>query len=94
MKELILGVRELQAQLGLALRTAREGGRVVITSHNRPVANLVPPAEERLPAGGIEAKLRRMAREGRVRLGTISPMPDVKPVKFADLGSQVESDRR
>ncbi|KAF0242881.1 MAG: hypothetical protein FD180_3683 [Planctomycetota bacterium] len=94
MKDLILGVREFQAQLGLALRTAREGGRVVITSRNRPVANLVPPAEERKPAGGLEAKLRRLANQGRVRLGYIGPMPKFKPLKFANLGAQIEADRR
>ena len=94
MKEIILGVREFQAQLGRALRTAREGGRVVITSHNLPVANLVPPARESRPAGGIEAKLRRLAKQGRVRLGVIGPMPKARPVKFSNLGARIESDRR
>ncbi|MBI2921368.1 MAG: type II toxin-antitoxin system prevent-host-death family antitoxin [Planctomycetes bacterium] len=94
MKELILGVRELQAHLGLALRTAQEGGRVVVTSHNRPIAQIQrvtrPPRQE----SALDRKLRRMAEEGRLRLGRIGSLPRIRSDKSRGLAAQVEADRR
>lgn len=94
MKELILGVRDLQAHLGLALRTAQEGGRVIVTSHNRPIAQIEkigkPPKNE----SSLERKLRKLAAEGRVKLGYIGPMPPFRPFKGRGIAEQLEKDRR
>jgi len=94
MKEIIFGVRELQAHLGLALRTANEGGRVVITSHNRPVAQIV--AIDRAPReeSAIDRKLRRMVSEGRLTPGKRGPMPKFKPDHARGVVAQLEADRR
>lgn len=93
MKRLTFGVREFQANLGLALRTASQGGRVTITSRKRPIATLGPPerpGRERSP----EDVLDRLIAEGKAKAGYIGPMP-CGPLKgkFLNLGAQVAADR-
>ena len=63
-----IGVRELRADLAGAVRRATAGERTVITSHGRPVAQLVPPpgARERTVDQAVKGILE--FRRGR-RLG-------------------------
>lgn len=69
-------VSELKANLSRYLRLASRGTRIVVTDRDDPIAQLGPPDAAAL---GWE---KRLAREGRLRLGTqnwgaltISPMP-------------------
>jgi len=58
-----VGVRELRQNLSVYLERVKEGERLEVTEHGRPVALLVPlPAEDR--------PLARMIAEGRVRPAT------------------------
>jgi len=95
MKQIVFGVREFQAQIGEALRAVRRGERVIVTSHGRPVA-VLSKAESKLPGESAEERiLRRMAAEGRVRLGrrqTIRPFKP--PLRTGGLSAQVIADRR
>jgi len=43
-----VSVSQLKAQLSASLKVVREGGRIVVMDHNRPVAALVPLESERL----------------------------------------------
>jgi prevent-host-death family protein len=54
-----VGVAQLRQNLSRYLERAARGERLVVTDHNRPVAELGPP-----PATG--ASLDRMITEGRV----------------------------
>jgi prevent-host-death family protein len=94
MRQLSYGVREFQAHLGEALRAAERGDRVVITSRGRAVAVLAkadpdPPGESR-----EERTLKRLAREGKIRLGKPGLIPDYKVPRIRGLSKQLEADRR
>jgi prevent-host-death family protein len=54
---------EAKAKLSAIVRQVREGRRVVVTVHGRPVAEIRPlPAE----AGGLAARLARLTERGVV----------------------------
>ena len=94
MKDISYGVRELQANLGRALRAVREGNRIVITSHGRPIAMIAraDPSARNLPP--LERKLRRLASEGKLVLGADGPIPDYTAPRVSGLSRQVLADRR
>lgn len=60
-----VGIAELRRNLSLYLRRVEQGERLLVTDHNRPVAELGPPpstgeALDRLIAGGrVLAPVRR-----------------------------------
>ena len=57
-------IAELKAHLSKYLRLVRKGERILVLDRDEPVAQLVP-----LP-GKSETWRERLAREGRLRLGT------------------------
>ena len=94
MKQVTYGVREFQARLGDALRAVQRGERVVITSRRKVVAVLTREEGE-LPAGDpVERKLRRMASEGRIRLGKRRRIRPFKAFALQGVSDQVLADRR
>lgn len=96
MATVVYGVRELQAKIGAALRAVAGGARVVITSRGKPVAALVK-ADTRLPGEDrVERKLRRMAAEGRIRLGKArtGPLPSRTFPGLGGVVAQLLRDRR
>jgi prevent-host-death family protein len=95
MKDISYGVRELQANLGDALRAAERGDRVIITSRGRPVAILAAVDARLKGESAGERKLRRLAAQGRIRLGARGAIPDYKAPSLAGgLSAQLEADRR
>jgi antitoxin (DNA-binding transcriptional repressor) of toxin-antitoxin stability system len=66
------GIRELKAQLSMYLREVQSGETVLVTDRGRVVAELRPPGAEAAPLDPEEAKLRRLADEGLIRLPTLS----------------------
>jgi prevent-host-death family protein len=94
MKQLSYGVREFQANLGEALRAAQRGDQVLITSRGRAVAVLAR-ADSDLPGESSEdRKLRRLAAEGKIRLGRRGLIPPRRLPRIGGLSQQLESDRR
>ncbi|MBI2923534.1 MAG: type II toxin-antitoxin system prevent-host-death family antitoxin [Planctomycetes bacterium] len=95
MKEIVFGVRELQAHLGRALQAVRDGHRVVITRRDLPVALLVK-SDARLPQdSALDRRLRRLAAEGRIFLGRRGRIaPYSLPAGLKGLTEQVLKDRR
>ena len=67
-----VGIAELRQNLSRVLKRVAQGERIVVTDHNRPVAELGPP-----PAQG--SALDRLIAEGRVtrprRRGIPAPLP-------------------
>lgn len=59
-----INVSELKAHLSKYLRMASRGSRIVVKDRDEPIAQLGPPQAEAL------AWRERLAREGRLRLGT------------------------
>ena len=59
-----INVTELKAHLSKYLRMASRGELVVVKDHDEPMAQLGPPQAQRL------TWQERLAREGRLRLGT------------------------
>jgi len=66
-------VSELKAHLSRYLARVKRGEEVVVTARGEPIAKLVPmpPAED-----AEMERLRRMEREGLVRIGTGQIPPD------------------
>lgn len=69
-----VGVAELRQNLSSYLRRVERGERLVVTDHNRPVAELGPPATT-----GVA--LDRLIVEGRVAAPARRRMP--KPLRLA-----------
>ena len=59
-----INVSELKAHLSKYLRMASRGARIVVKDRDEPIAQLGPPSGEAL------SWRERLAREGRLRLGT------------------------
>ena len=57
-------IAELKAHLSKYLRMVRKGERVLVFDRDEPIAQLVPIPRK------VESWRQRMAREGRLRLGT------------------------
>jgi len=68
-----VGVAELRQNLSKFLQRVSRGERLVVTDHNRPVAELGPP-----PTTG--AALDRLVAEGRVNRPARRGLPE--PVEF------------
>ena len=62
-----VGVRDLKNQLSLYLQYVKEGEKVIITEHNKIIAQIsVPPKEKKLVS--IEEQLRKSSKEGHIIL--------------------------
>jgi prevent-host-death family protein len=77
--EEVYGIRELQRQLSRALRSVREGRRLVVTDRGRPVAVILASSREVGPTDPEERKISRLHRRGLIvqlgRLGTRRKLP-------------------
>jgi len=62
------GVRELKNRLTHYLRLVRQGERVIVTHHDRPVAVLKPIEDEGREVP-VEERLAYLATQGGLRLG-------------------------
>jgi prevent-host-death family protein len=62
------GVRELKNRLTHYLRLVRQGERIIVTHHDRPVA-VLKPIEDEGQAVSVEERLLYLATRGEVRLG-------------------------
>jgi prevent-host-death family protein len=65
----VVGVAELRQNLSRFLERVAQGERLIVTDHNRPVAELGPP-----PTTG--AALDRLIAEGRVARPTRRGLPE------------------
>jgi prevent-host-death family protein len=79
-----ISVAELKTHLSRVLRRVGRGERVIVTSRGEAVAELGPPS--RAVAGD---PYERMAREGRIRLGT----QDWATLKITPLARKIDIQR-
>lgn len=94
MRDVSYGVRELQAKLGDALRLVKAGNRVIVTSHGKPVAVLMRTDMKEIPDSAVDRKLRRMAAQGKIRLGRGGPIRPFRPWNIGGVVEQLLKDRR
>lgn len=94
MSDVPYGVRELQAKLGDALRLVKAGNRVVVTSHGKPVAVLTRADMKASQESSVERKLRRMAAQGKIRLGRGGAIRPYRGFPGGGLSEQILKDRR
>ena len=86
-------VSELKAQLSRYLRLVKRGETVVVLDRRVAVAELVPVT------AAAASPFERLAREGRLKLGTqdwssFAPKKLPRPVPIQDLLAEVREERR
>ena len=91
MGEIVVGVRELKAQLSRYLRQVKAGRSIIITERGKAVGRLVPNAQS------LEEKLLSLVKSGRAdwngkRLKPIKPAAKVK--KGHSVATLLVEDRR
>lgn len=75
-----INVTELKSHLSKYLRLASRGSRITVKDRDEPIAELGPPQTESL------SWRDRMAREGRLRLGT----QDWRTLKISKLDRHID----
>jgi prevent-host-death family protein len=70
-----IGIRELRQNLSTVIERVKKGERLVVTDHNRPVAELIPH--------GLTG-LDRMIAEGRLRPAKNPNGPLPEPIDVGD----------
>ena len=94
MERLTFGMRDLQANLAEAIRIAAEGGHVLVTSRGKIVA-MITGVHGKVPKETpVMRKLRRLAAEGKVRLGKPGRIKPFVPFQITGLTQQLLEDRR
>lgn len=81
-----VGVRDLKNQLSQYLQHVKRGERVLITEHNRVIAELSLPREEET-GNDVEELLDRLAAEGKLQRAarnssTVATEPDAGKVDW------------
>jgi prevent-host-death family protein len=93
MKYLTFGVRDLQAHIGKALRLVAQGERIQVTSHGKVVAVIGASDTKLSGESAVDRKLRRLAAQGRLRLGKPGKIRPYKLPKISGLTEQLLADR-
>jgi len=75
-----VGSRELKNRLGHYLDLVQNGEPILVTERGRPVAKLVPAEASSAARPSVEEKLRELAAQGHLRLGT-EPFARFKPAR-------------
>lgn len=77
-KRRVVGIRELKSGLSEYLKKVRDGQSIVVTDRGQPIAEISPIKADT----EMEARLLKLAAEGRVTLPTRSALQPFKPIKL------------
>lgn len=90
-----VGIKELKNKLTQYLRRAKQGEEIVVTERGRPIAVIQPIGAE-VPVTTLEARLARLAAQGRLTLPTAKPLREVRlaRVKGTPLSRVILEERR
>ena len=90
-----VGVKELKDRLAQYLRRTKQGEEIVVTERGKPVA-VIQPIESAHPIRSLDAKLARLAAQGRVSLPTRALLKRVRLVRVPGprIAQTVVEDRR
>ena len=92
-----VGLKELETKLGEYVRLAENGETVLVTDHDRVVAEIVPPSTQHAGALPAEDELladlirRGLVRPAEVRRGP--PPPRTPMMTLAELMAEIDADR-
>lgn len=75
-----VGIKELKDRLTEYLRHAQQGEEIVITKRGKPIA-MIQSIGSIQPPSSMEARLARLAHQGRVLLPTRKPSKRIQTVK-------------
>lgn len=90
-----VGVKELKNRLTQYLRRTKQGEDVVVTERGTPIA-LIQPIKSAAPRASLDARLARMAAQGRVTLPARRPLRRVRLVRVSGppISQAILEDRR
>lgn len=74
-----VGSREFKNRQGYYLRRVKKGETLLVTDRGKPVAKVVPADSLPDSPTGLDERLRELAAQGHLRLGT-KPFERFKPV--------------
>jgi prevent-host-death family protein len=93
-----VGVRDLKNQLSQYLQYAKDGEKIIVTEHNRIIAEIIVP-EKKNTNESIEKKFEQLKREGKMILSrrneTLVKKPQIteKKIEWESVYNDVRSDR-
>jgi antitoxin (DNA-binding transcriptional repressor) of toxin-antitoxin stability system len=92
-----VGVKNLKDQLSLYLQYVKNGEKVIITEHNKIIAELSVPAKKET-LSTFEQKLMQLNREGKVILAkrniSLAKKPEIKEkLDYEPVLNDIRSDR-
>jgi prevent-host-death family protein len=74
-------VRELKNKLSAYLRLVAEGHKLIVTSHKRPIAQILPPEQAQQDE---DRALERLLGQPWLSGGTGELLPSAKPLRLTD----------
>ena len=92
-----VGVKDLKNQLSQYLQHVKNGEKVIITEHNRVIAEMnLPQKEKKLTS--LEEKLKRMSKEGYIipakRKKSYAEIPEIKEkLDWKSIYNETRADR-
>ena len=90
-----VGIKELKNRLTHYVRRTKQGEEIVVTERGKPVA-LLTPIDGAIRGTTVEAKLARLAAQGRVTLPSRPPVRRTRLVKASGraIADTILEDRR
>lgn len=90
-----VGVKELKNRLTQYLRRTKQGEEVLVTERGKPIA-VIQPIQSAAPVVSLEARLAKLAAQGRVTLPTRRPLKKVHRVRVSGppISRTILEDRR
>ncbi|MDR3247736.1 MAG: type II toxin-antitoxin system prevent-host-death family antitoxin [Treponema sp.] len=96
---LTVGVRDLKNQLSQYLQYVKDGEKVIVTEHNKIIAEIsVPRKENGVEISPIEKKLEKLSKEGEIILAkrnkSYVKIPETKEkIDWETIYNEVRADR-
>ncbi|MDR1950008.1 MAG: type II toxin-antitoxin system prevent-host-death family antitoxin [Spirochaetaceae bacterium] len=97
---IMVGVRDLKNQLSRYLQYVKDGENVIVTEHNRIIAEIVVPEKKNIEVN-IERKFEQLKKSGRMILAkrnvSLAKKPEIteieKEVDWESIYNEVRADR-
>jgi antitoxin (DNA-binding transcriptional repressor) of toxin-antitoxin stability system len=97
-----VGVRDLKNQLSQYLQYVKDGEKIIVTEHNRIIAEIIVPERKNTNTNtNIEKKFEQLKREGKMILSkrneTLVKKPQIteveKKIEWESVYNEVRADR-
>ena len=90
-----VGIKELKNRLTAYLRRTRQGEEVIVTQRGKPIA-LIQPIQSSTAPVSLEARLVKLASQGRIRLPSRRPLKKIRRVTVSGrpISELILEDRR